>query len=97
MDKRAKIDEVLFKLQRQNTFLLDMIIEISLNQVSNNSIINLNPLRKQLLDLQTLTAKEIKEIKESQPTFSVFQIALLITVWVCCFSYVIANLVVNRD
>ena len=59
--KDENLVNIMFLIQRQISYLLDMIIESSLAQVSNEKLVNLNPLRKNLLDIHVLVNNAIRD------------------------------------
>lgn len=59
--KDENLVNIMFLIQRQISYLLDMIIESSLTQVSNEKLVNLNPLRKNLLDIHVLVNNAIRD------------------------------------
>lgn len=59
--REEKLIEILFLVQKQLSFLLDMIVESTLSQASHDKLVNINPLRKNLLDVHRMASLAIQE------------------------------------
>ena len=85
--REEKLVEILFLIQKQISFLLDMLIESTLSQASHDKLVNLNPLRKNLLDVHRMSSLAIQEyavlvvnetlLSEKKFNWKLFQVSIL--------------------